>query len=138
MSCSAWRVIRRPEYREDLHAIEARIAEDNAQAAADMWLLIDEQVDQLADPNFPRRASSRVLGAHELVADENYIVYFDQDEDQCMVTVRAVVCVWPDSFRRLWRNPGLRRHFGGFNKDSVEPKWSGRERQSRNTIQPTI
>ena len=45
-----------------------------------MWLLIDDQVEQLADPNFPRRTSTRVPGAHELVAHENYVVYFDQDE----------------------------------------------------------
>jgi toxin ParE1/3/4 len=93
MSCTAWLVIRRPEYREDLDAIEAWIARDNAHAATDMWLLIDEQVDQLVDPNFPRRPSARVAGAHELVAHENYIVYFDQDEDHCTVTVRAVVHV---------------------------------------------
>ena len=45
-----------------------------------MWLLIDDQVERLADPNFPRRPSPRVTGAHELVARENYIVYFDQDK----------------------------------------------------------
>ena len=39
-----------------------------------MWLLIDDQVEQLADPNFPRRPSTRVPGAHELVAHENYVV----------------------------------------------------------------
>ena len=60
-------------------------------AAADMWRLIDDQVERLADPNFPRRASTRVAGAHELVAHENYIVYFDQDESNCSITVRAVV-----------------------------------------------
>lgn len=93
MSCSAWRVIRRPEYREDLDAIEAWIARDNVHAAAAMWLLIDEQVDRLADPNFPRRTSARVPGAYELVVHENYIVYFDQDEGHCTVVVRAVVHV---------------------------------------------
>lgn len=93
MSCAIWRVIRRPEYREDLDAIAVWIAQDNPGAAIDMWLLIDEQVDQLADPNFPRRASTRVTGAFELVAHENYIVYFDQDERDCSVTVRAVVHV---------------------------------------------
>ena len=93
MSCRAWRLIRRPEYREDLDAIEAWIARDNAHAAAAMWLLIDEQVDRLVDPNFPRRTSARVPGAYELVAHENYIVYFDQDKDHCTVTVRAVVHV---------------------------------------------
>jgi toxin ParE1/3/4 len=93
MSCTAWLVVRRPEYREDLDAIEAWIARDNAHAATDMWLLIDEQVDQLRDPNFPRRASTRAAGAHELVAHENYTVYFDQKEADCTVTVRAVVHV---------------------------------------------
>ena len=58
-----------------------------------MWLLIDDQVEQLADPDFPRRPSPRVVGALELVAHEHYIVYFDQDESHCSVTVRAVVHV---------------------------------------------
>ena len=93
MTCSAYRVDRRPEYRQDLDAIEAWIAQDNASAAIDMWLWIDGQVDHLADPNFPRRTSTRVNAAHELVAHENYIVYFDQNEDQCVVTVHAVVHV---------------------------------------------
>ncbi|OIP24656.1 MAG: type II toxin-antitoxin system RelE/ParE family toxin [Comamonadaceae bacterium CG_4_9_14_0_8_um_filter_60_18] len=93
MSCATWRVVRRPEYREDLDAIEAWIARDNPIAAMDMWLLIDQQVDQLADANFPRRPSTRVAGAHELVAHENYIVYFDQNESDCTATVRAVVHV---------------------------------------------
>ena len=93
MSCTTWRVIRRPEYREDLDAIEAWVAQDNPLAAIDLWLLIDGQVDLLADPNFPRRRSTRVAGAHELVAHENYIVYVDQNESDCTVTVRAVVHV---------------------------------------------
>lgn len=93
MNCAVWRVLRRPEYREDLDTIEAWIARDNPRAAIDMWLLIDSQVEQLADPNFPRRVSSRVPGAHELVAHQNYIVYFDQDEPTCTITVRAVVHV---------------------------------------------
>ena len=37
MRCNAYRVIRRPEYRNDLDAIEAWIALDNASAAIDMW-----------------------------------------------------------------------------------------------------
>ena len=93
MSCAVWRILRRPEYREDLDAIEAWIAGDSVSAAAAMWLLIDDQVEQLAGPKFSRRASTRVAGAHELVAHENYIVYFDQDESNCNVTVRAVVHV---------------------------------------------
>ena len=93
MSCAIWRVLRRPEYLEDLDAIESWIARDNAVAAIDMWLHIDDQVDRLADPNFPRRASTRVVGGHELVAHENYIVYFEEDEINCTVIVRAVVHV---------------------------------------------
>jgi toxin ParE1/3/4 len=93
MSCASWRIVRRPEYREDLDAIEAWIARDNPNAAIDMWLLIDQQVDQLTDPNFPRRPSTRVAGGHELVAHENYIVYFDQNESDSTATVRAVVHV---------------------------------------------
>ena len=93
MSCTAYRVIRRPEYRQDLDVIESWIALDNASAAIDMWLLIDEQVDHLVNPNFPRRISTRVNGAHELVAHENYIVYFDQNEAQCTVTIYSVVHV---------------------------------------------
>ncbi len=93
MSCATWRILRRPEYREDLDAIEAWIARDNVSAAVAMWPLIDEQMEQLADPKFPRRPSTRVAGAHELVAQENYIVYFDQDESNCSITVRAVVHV---------------------------------------------
>ena len=93
MSCAIWRIIRRPEYREDLDAIKAWIARDNVSAAVAMWLLIDDQVELLADPNFPRLPSTRATGAHELVAHENYIVYFDQDENNCSITVRAVVHV---------------------------------------------
>lgn len=93
MSCAAWHIVRRPEYRDDLAAIQAWIARDNPLAAAAMWLLIDDQVEQLADPNFPRRRSSRVNDAYELVAHENYIVYFDQDESTCQVRVHAVVHV---------------------------------------------
>ena len=47
MSCAAWHVIRRPEYREDLDAIAAWIARDDASAAVAMWLLIDDPVEQL-------------------------------------------------------------------------------------------
>ena len=93
MGCPAWHVRRRPEYREDLDAIEAWIARDNPSAAVDMWIHIDDQVAQLADPNFPRRQSNRVEGTHELVVHENYIVYFDQDESHCTVTALAVVHV---------------------------------------------
>ncbi|OYU10943.1 MAG: stab protein [Comamonadaceae bacterium PBBC1] len=93
MSCEHWQIIRRPEYQADLDAIQAWVAKDNPLAALDLWLWIDTQVDGLSDPNFPRRASQRVADAHELVAHENYIVYFDQDPVRCTATVRAVVHV---------------------------------------------
>jgi plasmid stabilization system protein ParE len=73
--------------------MQAWVAKDNPLAALDLWLWIDTQVDGLSDPSFPRRASQRVADAHELVAHENYIVYFDQDPVRCTVTVRAVVHV---------------------------------------------
>ena len=58
-----------------------------------MRLLINDHVEQLADPNSPRRPSTRVAGAHELVAHENYVVYFDQDDSTCTITVLAAVHV---------------------------------------------
>lgn len=81
-------VIRTQSYQEDLDAIEAYIAEDNPRAAADLWLDIDEQVDALADPKFPRRPG-RVVGTMELVAHPNYIVILE--EDATTVTVLNVV-----------------------------------------------
>jgi toxin ParE1/3/4 len=58
-----------------------------------MWLLIDDQAEQLADSNFPRLPSTRVSGAHELVAHENYVVYFDQDDSTRTIAVLAAVQV---------------------------------------------
>ncbi len=49
--------------------------------------------EQLADPNFLSRASIRVPGAHELVAHEDYVVYLDQDDSTCTITVLAAVHV---------------------------------------------
>jgi toxin ParE1/3/4 len=91
----AKRVERTISYRDDLDAVEAYIAKDNPRAALEVWLLIDEQVDQLADPNFPRR-KGRVPGTFELVAHENYIVILIEDA----TTVTAINVVharqrWP-------------------------------------------
>lgn len=82
------RVVRTQSYRDDLDRIEARIARDNATAAADLWRHIDEQVDGLADPNFPRRTGS-APDTFELVAHPNYIVILE--EDGTTVTVLNVV-----------------------------------------------
>lgn len=74
-------VLRTARYRASLDAIEAYIAQDNPLAATDIWLLIDEQVQSLADPNFPRRLG-RVAGTLELVAHENYVVILQQLGDR--------------------------------------------------------
>ncbi len=82
------RVVRTNTYRDDLDRIEERIAKDNPKAGSDMWLHIDEQVDGLADPNFPRRPG-RAPDTLELVAHPNYIVILEEDDST--VTVLNVV-----------------------------------------------
>lgn len=72
------RVVRTQSYRDDLEQIEARIAQDNPAAALDIWFHIDDQVTQLANPNFPRKPG-RVKGTFELVAHANYIVILKED-----------------------------------------------------------
>lgn len=67
------RVVRTQTYKNDLDEIEAYIAQDNPKAGAEMWLHIDDQVEQLSEPNFPRRPG-RVPDTFELVAHPNYIV----------------------------------------------------------------
>ena len=89
------RVIRTLTYRNDLDTIEARIAQDNPDAAVDLWFEIDDQVGALADPNFPRRPG-RVEGTFELVAHPNYVVVLE--EDDATVTALNVVHArqkWP-------------------------------------------
>ena len=81
-------MLRKPQYWESLQAIEDYIAHDNPSAAVDMWLTIDNQVSQLADPNFPRRPG-RVPGTLELVAHPSYVVILEQTLDR--VTVLEVL-----------------------------------------------
>lgn len=71
------RVRRLPRYVDDLDSIAEYIASSDPQAAFDLWQLIDEQVERLADPNFPRR-KGRVVGTLELVAHPNYVVVMQQ------------------------------------------------------------
>jgi toxin ParE1/3/4 len=71
------KVLRSPQYWESLQAIQDHIAIDNPLAATDMWLHIDDQVDSLSDPNFPRRLG-RVQGTYELVAHPSYVVILMQ------------------------------------------------------------
>ena len=79
------KVLRKPQYWESLQASEDYIAHDNPSAAVDLWLSIDDQVSQLADPNFPRRRG-RVADTLELVAHPNYVVILEQTLD----TVTAI------------------------------------------------
>ena len=79
------RVKRRQSYRDDLVAQTAFAAKDKPDAAAKLRLAIDDQVSNLADPNFPRR-KGRVPGTRELVAHENYIVILIEDD----ATVEAI------------------------------------------------
>ncbi|MBK6558681.1 MAG: type II toxin-antitoxin system RelE/ParE family toxin, partial [Comamonadaceae bacterium] len=48
-------VFRSPRYEGDLQALHDYVEQDNPDAALDLILHIDDQVSQLADPNFPRR-----------------------------------------------------------------------------------
>lgn len=81
-------VLRSRSYLDDLDDIERYIAKNNPRAGADLWLHIDEQVDKLADPNFPRR-HGRVQGTFELIAHKNYIVVFH--EDAAAITALSVI-----------------------------------------------
>ena len=94
------RVIRTTPYVVNLDSIAAEVAKDNPTAAVDLWLHIDDQVEKLADPNFPRKVG-RVKGTQELVAHENYIVILEEDFDT--VTALNVVHVrrqWPPKLQR--------------------------------------
>lgn len=89
------RLTRTKSYQNDLDDIQAFVAKDNPAAALELWFLIDDQVEKLADPKFPRRPG-RVAGTMELVAHENYIVILE--EDLTTVTVLNVVHArqqWP-------------------------------------------
>ncbi|GJI95366.1 hypothetical protein RugamoR57_20840 [Duganella caerulea] len=71
-------LVRTATYLADLDDIERYIARDNPVAASQLCDLIDDQADQLADPNFPRRRG-RVKGTFELVVHKHYVVVFIDD-----------------------------------------------------------
>ena len=73
------KVVRTPRYDNDLVAVGEYIEQDNPNAALALLLHIEEQVDSLADPNFPRR-KGRKAGTLELVAHPNYVVVFEQTD----------------------------------------------------------
>lgn len=82
------KVFRLQSYRQSLRDLAAIVAKDNPKAAATLRLNIDDQVAQLADPNFPRKIG-RVKGTFELVAHANYIVILEESAK----TVTALLVV---------------------------------------------
>ena len=82
------KVIRLQSYRQSLRDLAAIVAKDNPRAAAKLRINIDDQVTQLADPNFPRKIG-RIKGTFELVAHANYIVILEESAK----TVTALLVV---------------------------------------------
>lgn len=82
------KVFRLQSYRQSLRDLAAIVAKDNPRAAATLRLNIDDQVAQLADPNFPRKIG-RIKGTFELVAHPNYIVILEESAK----TVTALLVV---------------------------------------------
>jgi toxin ParE1/3/4 len=81
----AWlEVLRTPRYEQDIQDVHDYIEQDNANAAMRMLLHIEDQVDSLADPNFPRR-KGRIKGTLELVAHPNYVVVIQQSATTVVV-----------------------------------------------------
>jgi toxin ParE1/3/4 len=88
---SAWLTVNRTDqYLSDLQDVYGYIELDSADAAMGMLLLIDDQVDCLKDPNFPRR-KGRKAGTLELVAHPNYVVVITQTKT--VVTALAIMHV---------------------------------------------
>lgn len=70
-------VVRTATYLADLDDIAHYLSRSNPQAAATLCRHIDDQVEQLSDPNFPRRIG-RARDTFELVAHKHYIVVFHE------------------------------------------------------------
>lgn len=89
------KVIKTDQFQLDLEDMVMYVARDNIDAALGLEALIHTQVDQLADPNFPRRRG-RVTGMLELVAHPNYIVVLQQtDTTVTALTVMHVARRYP-------------------------------------------
>jgi plasmid stabilization system protein ParE len=88
---TAWLTVNRAEpYRLDLQGVHDYIERDNPDAAMALLLHIEDQVDSLADPNFPRR-KGRKPGTQELVVHPNYVAVVQQAETT--VTVLSLLHV---------------------------------------------
>lgn len=70
-------VVRSDRYLHDLQAVHDFIEGDNLDAAMQLLLHIEDQVDSLSDPNFPRR-QGRKPGTLELVVHRHYVVLLTQ------------------------------------------------------------
>lgn len=70
---------RSDRYKSSLLHVHDYVAQDNPDAALSLFLHIEDQVDNLADPNFPRRLG-RVPGTLELVVHPNYVVVLQQTD----------------------------------------------------------
>jgi len=73
------KVTKADQFLIDLEDVVLYIARDNINAALDMEIRVHQQVDKLADPNFPRR-KGRKAGTMELVVHPNFIVVVQQTE----------------------------------------------------------
>jgi len=72
-------VVRTEGYLLDLEAVHDYIEQDNPDATMALMLHIDDQIDHLADPNFPRR-KGRKPGTLELVVHPNYVAVLQQTD----------------------------------------------------------
>ena len=70
---------RSDRYKSSLLAVHDYVSQDNPDAALALLLHIEDQVDGLTDPNFPRRLG-RVSGTLELVVHPNYVVVLQQTD----------------------------------------------------------
>ncbi len=75
----AYRVIKTDQFLQDVEDVVLFIAQDNLNAADALERRIHQQVDSLADPNFPRRMG-RQPGTLELVVHANYVVVLQQTD----------------------------------------------------------
>jgi toxin ParE1/3/4 len=75
-------------YLRELSAIVAYVSARNPTAAARLQDRIERQVENLADPNYPRR-SGRLPGTRELVVHPNCIVVL-RDELTQVIVMRIV------------------------------------------------
>ena len=80
---------------QDVDDVVLFIAEDNISAADALEQLIHQQVDNLADPNFPRR-KGRKPGTLELVVHPNYVAVLQQtDSTVTVLTLLHVARQYP-------------------------------------------